>query len=194
MDTAVSEITTNALTYFTGKPCPKGHYSERYVSNSVCVACKRIEYKPNGRKVGNSNLPERVAAIEAGDEFYITGKPCKHGHISKRYTKDSRCYECTLSVFKTYRRGKERQYSLAKYGITPSQYDDMLWKQSGVCAICKKPETMVYAETNKAKPLSVDHCHKTKKVRGLLCSACNTGIGFLSHDPETLRRAAMYCE
>ena len=38
----------------------------------------------------------RSKAIEAGEMYYKTGKPCKHGHFSKRFTADGGCYECRL--------------------------------------------------------------------------------------------------
>jgi len=49
----------------------------------------------------------------------------------------------------------------AKYGITPAQYYEMLRRQGSVCALCGLPP--------KAKPLEIDHDHKTGRVRGLLC-------------------------
>lgn len=42
------------------------------------------------------------------------------------------------------------------------------------------------------KKLSVDHCHKTGKVRGLLCSNCNTAIGLLKEDINVLKNAINY--
>lgn len=181
-------------TYFTGLPCPKGHYAERYVSNSVCLDCKKLEYKPTGRKAGNSNLPERLAAIANNDEFYFTGKACKHGHISKRFTKTTVCLECSKTIFKEKRKPRERKYSIAKYGITEGEYNTMLWLQNGVCKICEQPETITNGITNKIKPLAIDHCHDTGKIRALLCAKCNSAIGLLKHNPELLRKAALYCE
>ena len=58
------------------------------------------------------------------------------------------------------------------YGITPAQYDDMLVKQNGVCASCG-------ASQREGRPLCVDHCHKTKIIRGLLCDACNVCAGHI---------------
>lgn len=79
-----------------------------------------------------------------------------------------------------------------KYGIDAAQYDLMLAKQNGVCAICKNVERSSMFG-NRVK-LAVDHCHKTGKVRGLLCSGCNTGIGHFNEDPERIRRAIDYVE
>lgn len=74
--------------------------------------------------------------------------------------------------------GYARKY---KYGITQAQYDELYLAQSGCCAICKR-----------VKKLVVDHCHRSKQVRGLLCSTCNTGIGHLNDDPALLSLALEY--
>jgi hypothetical protein len=68
----------------------------------------------------------------------------------------------------------------------------MLQLQNGVCAICSCPETVKHHSTNEIQPLVVDHDHGTGRVRGLLCTRCNKGIGLLKHNPEFLRAAADY--
>ena len=60
-----------------------------------------------------------------------------------------------------------------KYNLESSQFDLMVESQQGVCAICKQPPKTT---------LVVDHCHKTGKVRGLLCYSCNTGLSWLERD------------
>lgn len=72
------------------------------------------------------------------------------------------------------------------YAITPDDYAQMKEDQGGVCAICGQPETM------KKRDLSIDHCHKTKKVRGLLCNTCNVGLGRFNDSAELVRRAFVY--
>jgi hypothetical protein len=83
-------------------------------------------------------------------------------------------------------RQRERNY-LKAYGITVAQYEELLESQGGVCAICGRPETRI--QQGKVKRLHVDHCHSTGVVRGLLCAACNTGIGLLQDDPDIIARA-----
>lgn len=181
----------NNFNKYTGSACYKCGHSLRYTKTSNCVNCLR--YKPTGRP-RSEILPERQKAIDNNEEFYFTGKSCKHGHISKRYTVGSRCYECTLTIFKVRRQGKERQYSLAKYGLTPDQYDAMFLAQSGLCAICKNPEVNIDHNTKTIRALAVDHCHDTERVRKLLCSNCNMGIGLFKHSSNLLKMAAVYCE
>jgi hypothetical protein len=86
-----------------------------------------------------------------------------------------------------------RDYSLkSRFGIGVSEYADMFSAQGGVCAICSEPETMI--RCGSAVPLSVDHCHETGAVRGLLCSKCNMAIGHLNDNPFLARAAADYLE
>ena len=58
------------------------------------------------------------------------------------------------------------------YGITPERYDEMLAEQGGVCAACGGSQ-------RDGRPLCVDHCHRTKVVRGLLCDSCNICAGHI---------------
>jgi hypothetical protein len=71
-----------------------------------------------------------------------------------------------------------------KYGLAVVDFERMLAEQGGRCAICA--ETM-------AKPC-IDHCHSSGRVRGLLCSPCNIGIGHLRDNPARLIAAARYLE
>jgi hypothetical protein len=75
----------------------------------------------------------------------------------------------------------------AKYGIGADEFDELLAKQGGRCAICPAE-----VGDKRGMPLYVDHCHRTGKVRGLLCADCNFGIGKFRDDPALLIRAAEY--
>ncbi|WP_327251906.1 endonuclease VII domain-containing protein [Streptomyces sp. NBC_01244] len=70
-----------------------------------------------------------------------------------------------------------------KYGITEGERDQMIADQGGLCCICLR-----------APAVHVDHCHKTGRVRGVLCFNCNTGVGLLQDDPDHARRAVEYLE
>lgn len=78
------------------------------------------------------------------------------------------------------------RYQLKQYGMTIEDYETMYEAQAGMCAICGLPPS--------EKRLSIDHCHDTKEVRGLLCTRCNSGIGFLQHEGSLLRKAAAYLD
>lgn len=71
------------------------------------------------------------------------------------------------------------------YGITADQLLALEARQGGLCAICSKPCT-------EGRSLSVDHCHVTQNIRGLLCRACNIGLGSFRDSPDLLARAASY--
>ena len=72
------------------------------------------------------------------------------------------------------------------FGISYQEYLTMLEAQGGCCAICGTNDT------GKRKAFAVDHNHDTGRIRGLLCSNCNTGIGNLRDNVELLERAIDY--
>ena len=76
------------------------------------------------------------------------------------------------------------------FGLEEGEYEALLESQSGVCAICGERETNTYK--GKIRSLAVDHCHETKRVRGLLCMNCNTLLGKAKDDPNRLIAAALY--
>jgi len=94
-------------------------------------------------------------------------------------------------VYRAVRKEAHTGYDLKKnYSLTLAEYDALLQKQGGCCAICEKDETMKIK--GKVIRLSVDHCHETGKVRGLLCTRCNTGLGNFSDDIDRLKQAIDY--
>jgi hypothetical protein len=86
-------------------------------------------------------------------------------------------------------RDRERE---RRFGVSRREYAEMYKQQNGVCAICSQPETATRKSV--VKSLAVDHNHTTGKVRGLLCSACNTAIGKMRENPEILASAIQYLE
>lgn len=72
----------------------------------------------------------------------------------------------------------------SRYRMTPSELTALLERSGGTCELCgKRPEKLV-----------VDHHHGSGKVRGVLCSGCNVGLGLFGDDPGALRLAAAYLE
>jgi Recombination endonuclease VII len=75
-----------------------------------------------------------------------------------------------------------------EYNITLAEYNQVLQYQKGCCAICKKK----YGKKGQKLILSVDHCHTTGLVRGLLCWPCNRGIAVFQDDYKRLGAASSY--
>lgn len=87
-------------------------------------------------------------------------------------------------------RARQREHNrraklLRLFGLTVEEFDALLDAQGGACAICESP-------CRTGKRLAVDHDHGTGDVRGLLCAACNRGLGYFRDDPNLLVRAAAY--
>ena len=99
-----------------------------------------------------------------------------------------------LSKINRERTARQRRNKMLKhkYGITIEKYDDMFEEQKGVCKICKKPQKFRNKWGNFTTTLYVDHCHKTGRVRGLLCHNCNVSLGLFKHSVSNLRRAVLY--
>lgn len=144
------------------------------------------------------SLEERRAKDRERVARYRKNNPEKIKEIQKRSSdrrkNDPERIEKLRIWQKRYREGNREALRdgerKRRFGITPERYSEMFRSQNGVCAICQQPETATRLGTLKA--LSVDHCHKTGAIRGLLCSDCNTGIGKLKDDPSVLQSAIRY--
>lgn len=89
-------------------------------------------------------------------------------------------------------RAKKNGRLKAEFGITIEQYNAMLERQGGVCAICGEPMKKIGEKGKRNHSMYVDHDHKTGKVRGLLCNQCNFGLGQFRDDPILLAKAIEY--
>ena len=81
-----------------------------------------------------------------------------------------------------------RKCLLARYGITPEDYDATLAKQGGKCAICGTDNLSKY----KVKYFDVDHNHTTGQVRGLLCRDCNVTTGVVENKWDKIQLIRQY--
>lgn len=80
-----------------------------------------------------------------------------------------------------------RVIRLRKYGMTPAEWDNMFAGQGFQCGACGGEDPL-------GANWATDHCHKTGKVRGILCSRCNLALGMAKDNPKTLRALAEYLE
>lgn len=99
-------------------------------------------------------------------------------------------YTCRLCAHAARRAASFRN----NYGITISQYEEMVMAQCGLCAVCNEPETATLKKTGDTKRLAVHHNHDSGEVVALLCQNCNIGMGNLRDNPTYLRRAAQLME
>ena len=90
-----------------------------------------------------------------------------------------------------YKETRTAYWYKVRYNLSMETYKQMLENQNYVCAICGKPETSKNA-VGDIKPLAVDHCHSTGKIRGLLCHKCNVLLGKASDDVSILENAIKY--
>lgn len=99
------------------------------------------------------------------------------------------CKTCTSKNSRSHPKHHRKHDLKRRYGIDEKQYNELFQKQKGFCAICNRHQS------NLEKRLSVDHDHKTGKIRGLLCNPCNIAIGNFEDDINRLQGAIRYlCE
>lgn len=117
----------------------------------------------------------------------------------KAYGVNSWCKMCIAQL-------KNAHYTLERaraehlwrvYGLTTEEYEKRFLDQNGLCACCGRPEARRAGRKKRSENvplLHVDHCHTTGRIRGLLCSACNTALGLLEEDPQRIKALLHYVE
>jgi DNA-directed RNA polymerase subunit RPC12/RpoP len=115
-------------------------------------------------------------------KWYEENKEKRHAQIAE--------YEKTKP--KEWRKAIGRKSNLKlRYNLTPQEYETKLTSQDYKCALCGK-DANDNVRRGKVEPLYVDHCHKTNKLRDLLCHQCNSGLGHLKDNIEILQKAIDY--
>jgi hypothetical protein len=176
--------------FFTGKRCKKGHLSHRYTSSNNCVECiaeKRgqvgINYRGRSSKRSEENQQRAQSAIDAGHMTYTSSDACPKGHV-ERFVTTNNCTGCAKANDK--RRGNVIKWKRIEkvYGLTRDAFAALLSSQQLQCCICRCALTEATSH--------IDHCHKTSRVRGLLCGPCNRGIGIFKDDISRIENAIKY--
>jgi hypothetical protein len=189
------EIVVNGIKYAKIKDAAKEHgFTGQFIANRINLGLtpeQALELDPfpdwfipgksQKRKVDAKR--RRLIEVETGIKKCSTCKKekpldCFHGSYENENI-SSRCQDCISASFLKYR-----------YGISVEQFNLIRKKQDGCCAICKIELEIKKDSTFRSKKVAVDHCHVTGKVRGLLCSSCNQGLG-LFRDNETLLASAI---
>ncbi len=154
-----------SLSCFQKEPKVKSGYM------SQCRQCRRDQHKEWTKR------PDvRKHLLEYKKNRYHT-VPGEREKILQRERERRKTYP------ETYRRKELKR----NYNISVEEYNLLLKKQNGVCAICNK-------ECRVRKYLAVDHSHSNGKKRGLLCNKCNVGLGAFMDSPELLTNAIKYLE
>lgn|SRR5215468_960083 len=145
-----------------------------YETGSLLLKCSRCKQK--------KPLTEFPMRKKRPAKFRRPGQP------RSRYGRSDLCLDCD-------RRRKRDVHFRVTYGTSLEEYERRLATQGGGCAICGGQETVnTRPRSQVGMYLSQDHDHRTGVNRGLLCYACNRGLGSFRDDPALLRKAAAYVE
>lgn len=173
------------------KTCTKCHktkphsdfHKKKQIHDGYAYHCKSCVREYDMKE----NDPKRVMPRKEVDGLIHCRKCEQYLDKSKFWSQQTYCRECSALV--------GHSGNLKRFGLTVESYIDLEKEQNGVCAICKNPEA------NKRR-LSVDHDHSccpgsgscSNCIRGLLCSNCNTMLGQVKDNVETLKSAIEYLE
>lgn len=147
-------------------PLTEFYRSARDGHQSMCKRCKRAYNQANKE------------AINARERIYTKAWKLRTGRYKPREWKPPK-----PKVVRPKRVKGETTPRLRKYGLSIADFDAMVERQGGVCAICRGDDP---------RGLVIDHCHDTGQVRGLLCNRCNTGIGMLRDNAAVVASAGHY--
>lgn len=158
---------------------------------SVCYDCRALRIELRDIKQRQKFFPDYPRPARQDTKAQGGRKKCskcRNTYSISQFSKESRKRDGLHSNCKGCQSIVSRNFWLKKnYGITLGDYEALLAEQGGKCFICGTPES-------EWGSLAVDHCHKTGRLRKLLCFSCNTSIGKFNDDPALLRKAADYLE
>lgn len=162
------------------------------IDQKVCSRCRKAQ--PSG----NFNV-----SLTAADGLQPNCRICQ-SHLRDTYyydgggkTRAQAYYETNKEALLSdqqvrYRANRDRHiasYRQRKYGVSPETVDAMLYEQKHACKICRQ---VIVNRPLDPRMLHVDHCHKTNKVRGLLCRSCNHMLGHAKDDAAVLAAGIAY--
>ena len=110
----------------------------------------------------------------------------------REYRRKRRSFGDPIKDASTWEDNQKNRYR--KYGLTEESYIALFNKQDGKCAICAATLRMFNCQIERKHNTHIDHCHTTGRVRGILCSGCNLGIGQFKDNVETLLSAIAYLQ
>lgn len=142
--------------------------------NKTCNICNKekliTEFYKRKEHVIYANRPYKKDLSHKGDGFRSDCKEC----VKKT---------SLTNWHKMLPDSKKNKKLIFNYGLDIKQYKNKLEKQGGGCEICGS-----YIDGKGG----IDHCHKTGKIRGILCSHCNAAIGHMNDGIERIQKAIKY--
>jgi len=105
-------------------------------------------------------------------------RTCRHEGCEEVYVGSlTECHKCRNS----------RQ----RYGLNCPQRTQMLNEQENKCQVCTRP--IAFDGKNRhATTAVVDHCHKSGKIRGVICHSCNVMIGYFENQNISFEQLQAY--
>jgi hypothetical protein len=193
-------VTVQSVEYKSIKEAALAHgFKPRFVSNRVKRGLsieEALELKPfpawfvPGRGQKKTQLAQQARQEREREESRTGLRLCsgcgKHRLLSSfhgKKEKASRCRDCISASFLRYR-----------YNISLAEFNHLRDEQMGLCGICGIVLEISESSSLRTKNVAVDHCHSTGKVRGLLCSMCNKGLGCFSDNIDSLEAAVLYLQ
>jgi len=189
-------LSSKETTRFIEFECPQCKKPFRATPSKVktltvkcCGICGNRNRAPQINRDLNTKECTVCKEIKHLDEYYKNSK--RHDNYSPR------CKTCMDAYKQSWTVGKENDIKLRnentrllqRYNITSEDYKVLLHKQDYCCAICGNAPEEGRASSKK---LSVDHCHTTGAIRGLLCQKCNTALGLFNDSAEIIKKALNY--
>ncbi len=166
-------------------------------ATKICRKCgveKEIHFFYSTKRFEDGKMRECAECCKLHTRTWRLANPEKNKEITQRsYRKDIINRRMQMKIqrdsvkhtekFKRQMRSNELHCT---YGITLQDYEMISKSQNHLCAICGIPQS------EQRRRMSIDHDHKTGKIRALLCSNCNVGIGNFKESPEILNKAIHY--
>jgi hypothetical protein len=153
------------------------------LKEKICSTCSK-----------NQTIESFYLDKKSKDGYSFWCKTCCKEYNRKRYETFTEEYKLVKrEKFKLWQKKNKEHCRFHQikynYGLTKEQYLIILEKQNYTCDICPKE---IGKEKKKNGRAVVDHCHKTGKIRGLLCDNCNRGLGSFQDSPKYLKKAVDY--
>ena len=133
----------------------------------------------------NKDFYKNISINHYGGKSFRIRTECKECIKKRLRDKFNQNYHHNLEKKRIAYRNKHKFKNIkSQYGIEKDEYFVLITKSNGICSICNK----------KINNPQIDHCHKTGKVRGILCANCNLGLGNFKDDINSLKNAIKYLE